>query len=96
MRASIADWEFHRSGPSSDPSTPPKTIAAADVPNNVTVAVTTDKGLCGGINTSICKYTRTSLRMSEGGACVHRLLFGVGCAASAGGWLRVVESERGG
>lgn len=38
-----------------------------DLPNaegekNVIVPVTTDKGLCGAINTMICKYTRTTMQ----------------------------------
>lgn len=28
--------------------------------NNVTVPITSDKGLCGGINTTITKYTRAT------------------------------------
>lgn len=37
-----------------------------DLPNaegekNITIPVTTDKGLCGAINTMICKYARTSM-----------------------------------
>lgn len=39
---------------------------AADVPNNVVVAVTSDKGLCGGINTTISKYTRATLNICDG------------------------------
>lgn len=39
---------------------------AVDVENNVTVPVTSDKGLCGGINTSMAKYTRTLLAMYGG------------------------------
>ena len=35
--------------------------AGADVEHNVTVAVTSDKGLCGGINTTVTKYTRGTL-----------------------------------
>lgn len=42
--------------------------AAVDVANNVTVAITTDKGLCGGINTSISKYARMTQYMFSGGA----------------------------
>lgn len=39
----------------------------ADVENNVTVAYTSDKGLCGGINSTVTKYTRGILRATEGG-----------------------------
>lgn len=41
--------------------------AGADVENNVTVAYTSDKGLCGGINSTVTKYTRGVLRVTEGG-----------------------------
>ena len=34
----------------------------ADVEKNLTVAVTTDKGLCGGINTAVAKYSRGAAR----------------------------------
>ncbi|KAK9834034.1 hypothetical protein WJX81_004869 [Elliptochloris bilobata] len=33
-------------------------IPDADVEKNVTVAITTDKGLCGGINSTVCRYVR--------------------------------------
>lgn len=33
----------------------------ADVEKNLTVAVTTDKGLCGGINTAVAKYSRATV-----------------------------------
>ena len=46
--------------------------------HNVTVAVTSDKGLCGGINTTVTKYTRGTLATIKEGAearrsssCVH-------------------------
>ena len=41
--------------------------AGADVENNVTIAYTSDKGLCGGINSTVTKYTRGVLRATEGG-----------------------------
>lgn len=41
--------------------------AGADVENNVTVAYTSDKGLCGGINSTVTKYTRGVIRATEGG-----------------------------
>lgn len=44
--------------------------AGADVENNVTVAYTSDKGLCGGINSTVTKYTRGVLRSTEGGATI--------------------------
>lgn len=34
-------------------------------PKTVTVAVTSDRGLCGGLNSSITKYTRALLRLTE-------------------------------
>ncbi|KAK9810544.1 hypothetical protein WJX72_012548 [[Myrmecia] bisecta] len=41
-------------------------LPAVDVENNITVPVTTDKGLCGGINSTIAKYTRATLRAMAG------------------------------
>lgn len=40
--------------------------AAASANKDVYLAVTSDKGLCGGLNSSIAKYTRTLLRMNAG------------------------------
>lgn len=40
----------------------------ADVEKNVTVAVTTDKGLCGGINSTVCRYVRGMSHMYAAGA----------------------------
>lgn len=37
---------------------------AINVQKNVTVAVTSDRGLCGGLNSNIAKYTRTILKMA--------------------------------
>jgi len=34
--------------------------AAVDVPNNMTVAITSDRGLCGGINTSVAKHVKAT------------------------------------
>lgn len=41
-----------------------------DLPNaegekNVTIPITTDRGLCGAINTMICKYTRTAMQVAN-------------------------------
>ena len=47
--------------------------AGADVENNVTVAYTSDKGLCGGINSTVTKYTRGVLRVTEGGELFKHL-----------------------
>ena len=33
------------------------------------VPVSSDKGLCGGINTTVTKYTRGTLHMVKEGAC---------------------------
>jgi F-type H+-transporting ATPase subunit gamma len=38
----------------------------ADVETNVVVPVTTDKGLCGGINSTVCKYSRATMKATEG------------------------------
>ena len=40
-------------------------LPLAEGEKNVTVPVTTDKGLCGAINTMICKYTRTSMQVAN-------------------------------
>jgi F-type H+-transporting ATPase subunit gamma len=41
---------------------------AIDPPKSVTVAVTSDKGLCGGLNSNITKYTKALLQMYKGNA----------------------------
>jgi len=41
--------------------------AAADVEKNLAVAVTSDKGLCGGINSSVSKFTRATNKTFAGG-----------------------------
>ena len=41
--------------------------AAVEVEKNVTVPVSTDKGLCGGINSTVSKYARGTLRAFEAG-----------------------------
>jgi F-type H+-transporting ATPase subunit gamma len=41
---------------------------AYDPTRTVTVAVTSDRGLCGGLNSSITKYTRSLLKMYTGSA----------------------------
>ena len=41
--------------------------AAASVNKELTLAVTSDKGLCGGLNSSITKHTRTIITMNAGG-----------------------------
>ena len=33
----------------------------------VTLAITSDKGLCGGLNSSITKHTKTIVGMNSGG-----------------------------
>lgn len=41
--------------------------AAVDPPRAVTVAVTSDRGLCGGLNSNITKYTKALMHMYKGG-----------------------------
>lgn len=36
--------------------------------SDVTVAVTSDRGLCGGLNSNITKYTKALLRLDSAGA----------------------------
>ena len=43
-------------------------VLDADVEKNLTVAITTDKGLCGGINSTVCRYVRGINHMYEAGA----------------------------
>ena len=45
----------------------PFSHAAVEVEKNVTVPISTDKGLCGGINSTVSKYARGTLRAFEGG-----------------------------
>jgi F0F1-type ATP synthase gamma subunit len=40
--------------------------AAIDPPKTITVAVTSDKGLCGGLNSNITKYTKALMQMYKG------------------------------
>ncbi|WIA22944.1 hypothetical protein OEZ86_009876 [Tetradesmus obliquus] len=39
---------------------------AVDPPKTITVAVTSDKGLCGGLNSNITKYTKALMQMYKG------------------------------
>jgi len=39
---------------------------AVDPPRATTIAVTSDRGLCGGLNSNITKYTKTLLQMYKG------------------------------
>ena len=41
--------------------------AAVEVEKNVTVPISTDKGLCGGINSTVSKYARGTLKAFEQG-----------------------------
>ena len=41
--------------------------AGADVEKNLTVPITSDKGLCGGINSTVTKYTRGTVKTFSGG-----------------------------
>jgi F-type H+-transporting ATPase subunit gamma len=43
-------------------------LPAATGAKNVVVPVTSDKGLCGGINTVVCKYTRSTVKAVEDGS----------------------------
>lgn len=54
---------------------------AVTAPKTATVAVTSDKGLCGGLNSNIAKYTRMLLKLNadstgerEKGLCLSRHL----------------------
>ncbi|PSC70627.1 ATP synthase subunit mitochondrial [Micractinium conductrix] len=43
-------------------------LPAAEGAKNVYVPVTSDKGLCGGINSTVCKYTRATVKAVNDGA----------------------------
>jgi F-type H+-transporting ATPase subunit gamma len=45
--------------------TPHHTYTAIAANKTVTVAITSDRGLCGGLNSNITKYTRALLRMND-------------------------------
>lgn len=40
---------------------------------NVYIPITSDKGLCGGINTTVCKYIRASMKAEDGEDKEHTL-----------------------
>jgi F-type H+-transporting ATPase subunit gamma len=58
---------------------------AYDPTRTVTVAVTSDRGLCGGLNSSITKYTRSLLKMYSGSAGSATAAAVEGGSAAAGG-----------
>jgi len=74
-RQGLPETAFEREGspcslptacPSSElPLSLPCLRAAVTAPKTATVAVTSDKGLCGGLNSNITKYTRMLLRLNE-------------------------------
>jgi F0F1-type ATP synthase gamma subunit len=43
-------------------------LAAVEVETNITVPVSSDKGLCGGINSTVSKYARGTLKTFSEGA----------------------------
>lgn len=45
-----------------------------DVAKNITVPITTDRGLCGGINTTVCKYARATTKTLAGGEKENQLI----------------------
>lgn len=44
----------------------PPLLAAVETAKDVTVAVSSDRGLCGGLNSNIAKYTRALLGIYAG------------------------------
>ena len=50
--------------------------AAVDPAKTVTVAVTSDRGLCGGLNSNITKYTKSLLNMYKGTQQLGRSSYG--------------------
>lgn len=51
-------------------------LPAAEGEKNVFVPVTTDRGLCGGINTTIAKYTRVAMKVAAEGKDNHLVILG--------------------
>lgn len=51
--------------------------ADVDVGKNIVVAITSDKGLCGGINSTVCKHARAVYHVvgDEGGRCDDGSIF---------------------
>lgn len=49
------------------PTLPLALSSDADVENNLTVAITSDKGLCGGINSAVAKYSRATAAAEAAG-----------------------------
>lgn len=45
-------------------SSDPLLLAAIDVNRDLTLAITSDKGLCGGINSSITRYTKMLMKIN--------------------------------
>lgn len=42
-------------------------VVGAEVEKNVTVPVSSDKGLCGGINSTVTKFTKAIVKTCSGG-----------------------------
>lgn len=57
-----------------------------DVTKNITVPVTTDRGLCGGINTTVCKYARATIKAIGGAQFAATGAAVLECAAGAHNW----------
>lgn len=53
--------------------------ADVDVGKNVVVAITSDKGLCGGINSTVCKHTRAVYHVMADEGQWPCVIWGVQC-----------------
>ena len=76
--AHSSTWCAHLSDPSHikfSNSEAPKLLAAVEVEHNLVVPVSTDKGLCGGINSTVSKYARGTIAAFEGGGPLSKALF---------------------
>ena len=86
-------WYARLSAPSYvKPSNPEasKLLAAVEVEHNLVVPVSTDKGLCGGINSTVSKYARGTIAAFEGGGPLSIALYLRRISALANSaWLRM-------
>jgi len=48
------------------PSLPPPSPAGVEAEKTMLVPISSDKGLCGGINTTVVKYSKAVLKLNEG------------------------------
>lgn len=64
-------------------------LAAVEVETNVAVPVSSDKGLCGGINSTVSRYARGTLKAFNEGMCMTHAASVSAC--TYGSALRVLD-----